>query len=119
MICCQNSIAETRPFAFLIILQDPYNEKAKTDGKCSVIWYFELSFCHLQRDGYVLDAVYVSGGYEFSFEVVITEAVHLSVLCANKELLSLSSCSDGGHPLFQLDFPKYDQGINLFFKYVT
>lgn len=47
----------------------------------------------------------MAAGNEFGFKVVIAEAIHLSSLSANKELLVFSSQSDGGHPLIQLDFP--------------
>lgn len=66
--------------------------------------------CYLQRYGYVLDCTDVASGNEFRFEVLITEAVDLSILCPNKELLALSSESNGGHPLLQLDFPNVGEG---------
>lgn len=59
----------------------------------------------LQRKCYILDSIVVAGGNELRFEVHITEAVYLSSLCPNIELLALSSHSNGGHSLFQLDFP--------------
>ena len=61
--------------------------------------------CYLQKYGHVLDCAVVAGGNELRFEVLITEAVHLSRLCPYKELLALSSESNGGHALIQLDFP--------------
>lgn len=50
-----------------------------------------LSVWHLQGDGYVFDSAAVASRYEFRFEVLITEAIHLTSLCPNKELLALSS----------------------------
>lgn len=52
--------------------------------------YLNSLFWYLQQDGYVLDSIIMAGGYEFHFEILITEAIHLSSLCANKKLISIS-----------------------------
>lgn len=47
----------------------------------------------------------MAGGYELGFEVLVSEAVHLSSLRPHVELLALAAQSDGGHALLQLDLP--------------
>lgn len=77
-------------------------------------------FWHLQTHGCVVDSTAVAAGNEFSLEIIVAKAVHLSCLGANKELLTLSSEGDGGHGLVQLHLSvqrqkEDDQGSRKFF----
>lgn len=61
--------------------------------------------CHSQRKSHTLHCAIVIGGEELRFEVCVAKAVDLCRLCADEELMSVSTQGNRGHSSLQLHGP--------------
>lgn len=89
--------------------------------RCLGLFFSIKSVWHLQTHGQVVDSAAMATGNEFSLEFIMANAVNLSRLRANKEMLTLFSESDGSHSLIQLHLSvkrenKDNEGNRIFFN---